>query len=202
MNDSSTTPQPRKRHRVRNTILAGLGVITAIVIASSAASSGSSHPAAHDSGIGTVSGGSTSAPASGGGSTDGQAAAPAPAQAPVEQAKHVKFVITGYAPGGDYNTVDISYGSNNDNHDVTLPSLTGKVVYSVPFDSSADYYSVDASYMGTGHLAVKIVITGHSMNPTTVSHGHGSGAGEYSDVMASAQASANNPQGTQWMDES
>jgi hypothetical protein len=202
-----TTPQPRKRHRIRNTLGILAALIIGIIIAANAASGGSD-PQARDSGTGIVSGGSSTpysgsnaapSPTANSGDTNAQAAVPA---APVARAKHVKFVITGYAPGGDYNTVDITYGSNNDTHDVSLPSLIGKAVYSVPFHPGAEYYSVDATYTGAGHLKVKIVITGTAMNPTTVSHGQGSGSGSWSDVMASAQAAPNNASGTQWMDES
>jgi hypothetical protein len=127
----------------------------------------------------------------------------APAQ-PAEQATKVTFVIKGNVPASEFGTVDITYGSNSDTHNVTLPSLAGEVTYSVPFDKNAQYYSADATFSGQGQATVKIVVSGTSMNPTTVAKGSASatdnGTGMASGL-ASAQAAPNDSTGVSWMQE-
>lgn len=115
----------------------------------------------------------------------------------------VKFVISGYAPGdpecGGGCGPDISYGSDTDTHDVQPDSINGTVTYTVPFDPSASYYSVNVSTStSSSHLTCKIVAVGPSPDaPTTVAKGSETGQAE-----CSAQAAPSDETGESWTEES
>jgi hypothetical protein len=74
-------------------------------------------------------------------------AAPKPTQATVQ------IVVTG-------NVAPSQYGTNSDQHNVSLPSLAGSASYSLPYDSQAQYYYGDAIMTGLGTVTVKIVAGG------------------------------------------
>lgn len=181
-------PQPpKKRHRVRNIFLAIAGVfillIVIVVIAGIAGSgnSGSSHSS-------TVAAGSASAAAT-------QASA---ASAPSSPAPHtpteVEFIVAGSVPAQAYGNVDIDYGSDSDSHQVTVNDIDGTLTYKVPFDASAEFYSLNVNFQG-GNVSCKIVATGPGDNPLVVSHGTASG-----NAICSAQAAPEN-NGLNWENE-
>jgi hypothetical protein len=125
------------------------------------------------------------------------AAAPSPS---VQPANRVVFVITGQVPASEFGEVDVTYGSDSDNHDVTLPSLNGTVRYTVPFDGSAQYYALSVTFTSAGHMTCKIVVKGPYPDvPLTVSHGSASGGDN--GGLCSAQAAPNNSTGTSWQNE-
>ena len=78
----------------------------------------------------------------------------------VQPTNRVVFVITGRVPASEFGEVDVTYGSDSDNHDVTLPSLNGTVRYTVPFDGSAQYYAPSVTFTSAGHMTCKIVVKG------------------------------------------
>jgi hypothetical protein len=90
----------------------------------------------------------------------------------------VRFIVTGSAPDG----VDITYGSDSDNRSprggLGIDGSGTAVPWrgSVPFDGSAEYYSISAQLNGSGDIRCKIVVTGPGDAPLTVSHGHSSGS--------------------------
>lgn len=186
----ATPPRkPRRGKFIRRVLAVALGVFIALVAIIAIASSGSG-PRTH-----------TVQPA-----PSASAAAPAesaPAQ-PAQQATNVTFVIKGNVPASEFGTVDITYGSDSDTHNVTLPSLAGKVTYSVPFDANAQYYSVDANFSGQGQATVKIVVSGTGMNPTTVAKGSATATDDGTGMaggLASAQAAPEDGTGVSWMQE-
>jgi hypothetical protein len=69
-------------------------------------------------------------------------------------------VVTGNVAPSQYGTVSITYGTNSDQHNVSLPSLAGSASYSLPYDSQAQYYYGDAIMTGPGTVTVKIVAGG------------------------------------------
>jgi hypothetical protein len=180
---------PRKGHTLRNVLLAIAGLIVALVVTAVATGGSSATPAA------AVPGGLTP-PAT-------PAATPQSAPSPtVQPASRVEFVITGQIPAGEFGTVDITYGSDRDQQNRTLPDLSGKVTYTVPFDSSAMYYSVDVNFTSAGHAACKIVVLGPSPDvPTVVAHGSAEAAGSDSGALCSAQAAPDDATGDSWEQE-
>ena len=186
-------PAPRKRHRARNGFLIGLAALGAVIAGISAAGGGSSpsQPAA------PASSPPAAAPAS-------PAPAAAPAQ-PAEQARKVTFVVTGNVPASQFGSVDITYGSDSATHDVTFPNLDSQgATFSMPFDPSAQYYSVQANFTGSGTAKVKIIVSGRSMHPTVVAHGSASATDNGTGMaggLASAQAAPNDSTGVSWTQE-
>jgi hypothetical protein len=128
-----------------------------------------------------------------------------PSASPVDlSARTVRFVITGDVPVSQYGSVDITYGSNNHTHNVSLQSLAGKIAYTVAYQPGADYYAADVLFTGPGHASVKIVVHGGPATvPLLVSSGSASSSGgDMSGGDASAQAAPNDRAGTSWQDES
>ena len=127
-------------------------------------------------------------------------ASPAPDPSPtLVPPTKVTFTITGYAPGDGYgNGPTINYGSSSDEHQASPASIDGTLTYTMPYDGTASYYSLNAQLAGSGHLSCKIVVTGpYPDAPLTVSHGSASGG--YS--ICSAQAAPSDPSGLNWQDE-
>jgi hypothetical protein len=114
------------------------------------------------------------------------AASPTPA-APTK----VEFVVSGSAPDG----IDITYGPSGSNF-AGPSTLDGTATMSVPFDSSASYYSLNAQLQGDGDIICKIVVTGPGDAPLTASHGAASGG--YN--ICTAQATSDDG-GLTWQDE-
>lgn len=117
-----------------------------------------------------------------------------PSAAPTPPPTEVEFIITGHVPAQQYGNVDINYGSDSDSHEVQLNDLDGTLTYKVPFDSNAEYYSVDVDIDG-GQAPAEIVVTGPGLQPLTVSHGSATG-----NNIASAQAAPENG-GLSWDNE-
>lgn len=180
-------PQRKKRHYVRTVILAILGGVGAVIVASVVAailtsSSTQSSPGGHRANV---------APAS---SLAASSAAPVATTPSAVPPQTIEFVITGDVPTGEFDEVDITYGSDTDSHQVTLNSLHGSVKYTVPFDASAEFYSVDVTIDG-GQVACSIIATAPADNPLTVSHGSATGQN-----VCSAQA-APEDNGLNWSNE-
>ena len=184
------TPAPRKTHTIRNTLL-GVGAALVVLVAVSVAAGGGKTPK-------PAAAAATSTPTA---STAAQApASSAPDPSPTAVAPTtVKFIISGYAPGDGYGSgPTISYGSDSSTHEADPADIDGTLTYSVPFDPSATYYTLNAQLIGSGHLSCKIVVTGPYPDvPTTVSKG--TAAGGYSTC--SAQAAPSDPNGLSWQDE-
>jgi hypothetical protein len=126
-------------------------------------------------------------------------AAPSPSPT-VQPASRIKFVITGNVPASEFGGLDINYGSDSSTNDVTLNSLAGRVVYSMPFDPSAEYYSVDVTFSSAGSVSCKIVVIGPYPDvPLVASKGSANGGNNGGDC--SAQAAPNNSTGTSWDNE-
>ena len=176
-------PPPRKRHTARNIVLIITGAVVVLVVASVALSVPKTPAPA----------GSTSV------STTPAAAQPVAASSSPHSPTQVRFIVTGTAPGG----ADITYGSGSDNRTApgTLGPLgTGAAVpwrASVPFDGSAQFYSVDAQLEGGGDITCKIVVTGPGDAPLTVATGHASG----DSAICSAQAAPQDSSGLSWQKE-
>ena len=191
--DPQPPVQPRKTHKVRNTLLSIVAALVVLVAISAAL--GGSHK--------------TAAPPPAPATTPATSAAAAAAQAPASSAPDpsptlvpptkVTFIISGYAPGDGYgNGPTINYGSNSDTREADPASIDGTLTYTMPYDGSASYYSLNAQLAGSGHLSCKIVVTGpYPDAPLTVSHG--SAEGGYS--VCSAQAAPSDPSGLNWQDE-
>lgn len=114
-------------------------------------------------------------------------AAPSPSAAP---ATKVEFIVSGSTPNG----IDITYGPSGTN--LSGPTtLDGTVKESVPFDSSAEFYALQAQLQSGGDITCKIVVTGPGDKPLTVSHGAASGG--YN--ICSAQATSDD--GVSWQNE-
>ena len=185
-------PQPprKRRHWIRNTFIAAGAVIVLIVVISVAAGGGTAS-SPRSSTIPAV-----TAPA-----TPAATAAPVPVPT-VVPATGVRFVITGNVPAGDFSEVDITYGSDADSHDVTLPSLSGRVAYNVPFDGSAEFYDVSVNFTGSGQVSCKIVVTGPAPDvPTAVAHGTATSSGADSGGLCTAQAAPDDSTGESWEQE-
>ena len=137
-------------------------------------------------------------------SPSGPAGSPAAAAAPAApmHATRIKFVINGQIPASEFGTVDISYGSNNHTHDVSLTSLAGKQVFTVRYNPDSEWYSADVSWSGPGKASVRMVVLSDSGEPLPVAHGDASATGTNGYGDASVQASPNNRAGTSWQDES
>jgi hypothetical protein len=147
----------------------------------------------HSHSVSGLTGHSVSAPSS------SPAAAPAPSPTLVPP-NRVRFVITGSVAASEFGGVDINYGSDADTHDRTLPSLNGRVTYTVPFDPSAQYYSVDVDWSSAGSVTCKIVVLGPAPDaPLTVSRGSGDGGNN--GAICSAQAAPNDSTGMSWQNE-
>jgi len=191
--DPQQPVQPRKTHKVRNTLLsiaAALIALTAISIALGGGHKPAASPAAASSTV-------DQAPLSNTTTTGPSPAAPAPSPTPAPPTK-VTFVISGYAPGDGYgNGPTINYGSDSSTHEADPADINGTLTYTMPFDPSAEYYSLNAQLIGTGHLSCKIVVTGPGDQPLTVSKGTAEGG--YS--VCSAQAAPSDPSGLNWQDE-
>ena len=180
---------PRKRRRWPWVLGITLAVITGASIASQAS------PGSPD----LTTGASTSPQHSQAGSSSPEAS-----QAPAVQphATRVHFVITGQVPASVYGLVDISYGSTGDQHTVSLPGLSGRVAYSMPYQPGADSYTCQALFTGQGHVKVKIIVTGKGMAPqlasvvTATAKGTGGTAG--GDAIAAAMP--RDDRGLQWID--
>ena len=67
----------------------------------------------------------------------------------------------------------------------------------VKFDSSAEYYAMNAQLQGAGSITCKIVVTGPEDQPLTVSHGAAKGEYNICDV----QAAPTDSTGLNWQDE-
>jgi hypothetical protein len=63
-------------------------------------------------------------------------------------------VVTGNVVPSQYGTVSITYGTNSDQHNVSLRSLAGSVSHSLPYDSQAQYYYGNAIITGPGNVTV------------------------------------------------
>lgn len=125
--------------------------------------------------------------------------APADTSPPIQPVDKVKFIVTGHA-GASYGMgLSIDYGSDSDDHTVNFTGpFSGRWVRTVPFDPSAQFYSIDAQLSNGGSVKVKIVAVGPWPDqPLTVSHGHASGDA----AIASAQAAPANADGTSWDNE-
>jgi hypothetical protein len=181
--------QPRKTHKIRNTLL-GSVVALVVLVAITAALGGSKTPRPATAAAASTTPASTTAQA------PASTAAPSPTPVPPTT---VKFIVSGYAPGDGYgNGPTINYGSNGSTHEADPADISGTLTYSVPFDPSASYYSLNAQLEGSGHLSCKIVVTGPYPDvPLTVSHGTAEGG--YS--ICSAQAAPSDPSGLSWQDE-
>lgn len=192
---SGFPPQkPKKRHRLRNILLTigGLAVVLIVVLVAVAIAVGSNPAGPATSSVATTTAAtpSSAAPAS------QSAAAPSPS---LKTPTKVEFIISGDAPGDGYgNGPTIDYGSSSSTHEADPGRISGTLTYSVPFDPSAEYYSVNASLAGSGHITCKIVVTGpYPDKPLTVSSGDASGG--YSECMA--QAAPSDSSGLSWQDE-
>ena len=116
-----------------------------------------------------------------------EAATPTPAS-PTK----VEFIVSGSAPDG----IDITYGPSGSN--LAGPStLDGTATMSVPFDGSAEFYSLNAQLQGGGSITCKMVVTGPGDNPLTVSSGAASGGFNICD----AQAAPTDSSGLSWDNE-
>ena len=188
-------PQPRKTHKVRNTLLS-IAAVFAVLAAIGAVAGGGSKTAASQPAAPTAA--ASTPPASAAAAQAPASTAPAPSPTPVPPTK-VTFTITGYAPGDGYgNGPTINYGSDGNTHEVDPASIDGTLTYTMPYDGTASYYSLNAQLAGSGHLSCKIVVTGpYPDAPLTVSHG--SADGGYS--ICSAQAAPSDPSGLNWQDE-
>ncbi len=174
-------------HARRNTLLALAAFITlALTIAACGTKTAAPKPAA------------VTPPASAAAAQAPASSAPAPSPTPVPPTK-VTFTVTGYAPGDGYgNGPTVNYGSSSDTREASLASIDGTLTYTMPYDGTAEYYSLNAQLAGSGHLTCKIVVTGpYPDAPLTVSHGSASGG--YS--VCSAQAAPSDPSGLNWQDE-
>lgn len=189
-----TPPPPKKRHRARN-VLAIIGSLVLLLIIVAVATGGHSNTNTSSSANASSSGsGGSPAPAS------QAAAAPTPSPTPTLQPPtQVEFIVSGYAPGDGYGSgPTVDYGSDSDTHEAQPASIDGTLTYSVPYDPSAQYYSVNAQLTGSGNLSCKIVVTGpYPDKPLTVSSGSASGG--YS--ICSAQAAPTDPSGLTWNNE-
>jgi len=106
-------------------------------------------------------------------------------------ATNVEFIASGSAPDG----VNITYGPSGSDL-AGPPELNGTAKMSVPFDSSAEFYALQAQLQDGGDVTCKIVVTGPGDQPLTVSHGEASGG--YN--ICSAQATPDDG-GYSWQDE-
>jgi len=95
--------------------------------------------------------------------------------------------------------VDINYGSNSDTHDVTVSSLNGTLIYSLPFNGNAQYYAADVTFTSPGSVSCKIIAAGPGVQPLTVSSGTATGGSNGS--LCSAQTTPNDSQGNSWQNE-
>jgi hypothetical protein len=119
-------------------------------------------------------------------------AASSPSPAALSPSK-IEFVVSGTAPDG----IDITYGPAGSSF--SGPSaLNGTVTLSVPFNSSAEYYTMNAQLQGAGNITCKIVATGPGLSPLTVSSGAASGGYNICDV----QAAPDDSSGSSWTNES
>jgi hypothetical protein len=186
---SPAQPPQRKRHRTRTVILSILGGISALIVVVVLAAiltspSGQSSPGGHRANVAPASSSATQASV-----PSAQPTTPGP-QPPTQ----VQFVITGHVPAQDYGDVDVDYGSSSDSHQITLPDLDGTKTYTLPFDASTDYYTLNVTFEG-GDVSCKIIATAPQDNPLTVSSGHATG-----DNICSAQA-APEDNGLTWSNE-
>lgn len=188
------TPPPKK-HKWRKRILIALGAVVGLIALVSiiAGVAGSSGKPGRQVAIPTA-----SAPANGAGAV--AATAPAPSSAAPAAVTEVEFVISGYAPGdpacGGGCNPDVTYGSDSSTHNVSR-EVNGTVTYKVPFDASAEYYSLNVDTdTASSHLQCKIVATGPGDTPTTVSSGSVTGQG-----ICSAQAAPEDSTGISWDNE-
>ena len=178
-------PQPpRKRHTARNVVLIVAGALAVIIVASVAISAGKTPAPAGGTSVSSATPAAT------------PAAQPAPSSAPALVPTTVRFIVTGTGQPS------ITYGSDADNRDGggTLGVLgDGNALpwrASLPFDPSAQFYSINAQLEGGGDITCKIVVTGPGIRPLVVSRGHASGG----DNICSAQATS--PDGGQtWQNE-
>lgn len=124
-------------------------------------------------------------------------AAPSPT---IQPATKVEFVISGNVAGSQFGGLDITYGSDSNTHDVSIPALDGRLKYVMHFDGSAQYYSIDVLFSSAGNVSCKIVVLGPYPDvPLTVSKGSSSAGNNGGDC--SAQAAPNNSNGTSWDNE-
>jgi hypothetical protein len=180
-------PPQQKRHWVRWTVLGAVAILILVIGLAAAFGSRSNPRRAPSNSPAAV---APPPPAT-------QAAVPSPS---VQPANRVVFVITGQVPASEFGEVDVTYGSDSDNHDVTLPGLNGTVRYVVQFDGSVQYYALDVTFTSAGQVSCKIVVKGPYPDvPLTVSHGSASGGNNGGDC--SAQAAPNNSTGTSWQNE-
>lgn len=180
-------PPRKKRHILRWIFAAVMAVIVIIVIAGIAGGNGNN------------SNKSPSVSAASPAATPAATSAPAPAPTVVPVTK-IAFVITGNVPASDFGELDITYGSDSDNHDVTVPSISGTLRYVVPFNSAAEYYDLSVSFTSAGSIKCKIVAIGPAPDtPLVVSHATATGGSNGS--LCDAQAAPDNPDGTSWEDE-
>jgi hypothetical protein len=187
-----TPPPPRKRHLLRNILLSIGAFFLAGGIASAVVNGHTNTAASSSAGVSPSANSPSQAPAS-------QAAA-APATAPsLQTPTKVEFIVSGYAPGDGYgNGPTVDYGSDGSTHEAQPASISGTLTYSIPFDPSAQYYSLNAQLTGSGQLSCKIVVTGpYPDKPLTVSSGNASGG--YS--ICSAQAAPTDSTGLNWQNE-
>jgi hypothetical protein len=107
-------------------------------------------------------------------------------------------VISGYAPSDPACDggcgPDVHYGSDSSTHNVQPDQINGTVTYTVPFDGSAQYYSMDVNTTTSdSRLTCKIVAVGPAPDvPLTVSSGSG---------ICSAQAAPQDASGESWQNE-
>lgn len=184
-------PPPKKKRTGLKIFFASAATFVLVLIVASAALSHHSN--------GTPAASSSSSPAaSGAAAPAGAAAAPSPAPS-LQVPTQVEFIVSGYAPGDGFGSgPTVNYGSDGNTHEARPASIDGTLTYSIPFDPSAQYYSVNAQLIGSGQLSCKIVVTGpYPDNPLTVSSGNASGG--YS--ICSAQAAPTDSTGFNWRNE-
>jgi hypothetical protein len=178
----------RKSWIRRHKIITGLAIVIVLIFVSVVAGSAGSNsdPSQHAVSSGKPTANAKTMPSN------------TPPDTPELKVARVRFVISGNVPSSEFGEVDITYGINRDSHDVTFSNgFSGTHVYSMRFDGTAQYYSIDSTFTSQGHLKCRIVAVGPNVTPLTVSHGSASGNGGD----CSAQAAPNDNKGSSWSDE-
>lgn len=117
---------------------------------------------------------------------------------PALQVTRVHFYVTGTGEPS------ISYGSDSDSRE---PGHLGELSdgnalpwhSSMPFDGSAEYYTMSAQLEGPGNIHCKIVVTGPDIAPLTVASGHAQS--DSGGAICDAQAAPSDTSGTNWTPE-
>ncbi|MFR0359445.1 hypothetical protein [Streptomyces sediminimaris] len=92
--------------------------------------------------------------------------------------KVVTFKVWGTAPAGALGGLDIGYGSDSDTRKGTFKN--GKFEATLPFNSDAMYYNVNAQLQGSGDINCSVTVNGHTKK------GHASGGYNICDAQLSS----------------